>query len=84
MPPLVLAALLTAAPHVTGWPGFAAFVVAAVVVWLVLREKGRAGQRASRQPQRGADAALTRPARRGGSSGKTKPENPALPSPVRK
>lgn len=62
MPPLVLAALLTAAPHVTGWPGLAAFVVAVVVVWLVLREKGHAGQRASRQPRRGANAALTRSA----------------------
>ena len=63
MPPLVLAALLYAASRIAGPWAFAAYVLAVgVVVWLATREKGHAGRRASRQPRRGADAALTRSA----------------------
>lgn len=77
--------LVDAASRVKTPSGLAAFVFAVLVeLWLDWRERGHAGQRASRQPLRGASAALTRPARRSGSPGKAKPENPALPPPVRK
>ncbi len=63
MPRPIRPALVDAASRVKTPSGLAAFVFAVLVeLWLEWREKGHAGRRASRQPRRGAHAALTRSA----------------------
>lgn len=76
-------ALVDAASRVKTPSGLVAFVFAVLVeLWLDWRRDGHAGRRASRQPRRGARAALTRPASGAALARQDKAGDPGLSPPT--